>query len=100
MEGLRRLPHGIAQELLEQKRLAVRSLGVVGPVPRLLDHPSFLGSIDAAAQRPCACSMILRDFLLNPNYRSAPAADPALQVGRMMAFLNERTCSVGFMDYF
>ena len=34
MDGLRRLAHAIARELLEQRRLAVRSLGVV-PLPSL-----------------------------------------------------------------
>jgi hypothetical protein len=42
MDGLRRLPHGIAQELQEQRRQAVRSLGVVGPGPRILESCPFL----------------------------------------------------------
>ena len=42
MDGLRRLPHGIARELLEQRRRAVRSLGVVGPGSRILEISPFL----------------------------------------------------------
>jgi len=38
MDGLRRLPHGIALELQVQRRLAVRSLGVAARVMALLNQ--------------------------------------------------------------
>ena len=37
MHSLRRLVHEIARELQEQRSQAVRSLGVVGPTPRILE---------------------------------------------------------------
>ena len=67
MDGLWRLPHGIAQELLAQRRLALRSLGVVGTSPRILEPPLFLRRVQVQPHskrclRPYACSTALMGF--------------------------------------
>jgi len=49
MDGLRRLPRRIARELQEQRRQAVRSLGVVGPNPRILEPSLVIGE--------CKCTL-------------------------------------------